>query len=54
MKGLSEVINEQKTERQKAFEENQTIRETISKAVEDYKVKEDEYRKKMDEFNTKI
>lgn len=54
MKGLSEKINEQKAERQKAFEENTKIRETIAKAVDEYKVKEENYKKKMDEFNTKI
>ena len=30
MKGLSDKINEQKAERQKAFEENTAIRETIA------------------------
>ena len=54
MKGLSDKINEQKAERQKAFEENTAIRETIAKAVDDYKVKEENYKKKMEEFNTKI
>ena len=54
MKGLSEKINEQKAERQEAFEANTAIRETIAKAVDEYKVKEEDYKKKMDEFNTKI
>ena len=54
MSELSEEINGQKTERQKAYDVNQEIRVKIQKSIDDYKVKEDNYRNKMEEFNTEV
>ena len=51
---LSEEINTQKVERQKAYDINQEIRTKIQKSIDDYKVREDNYRTKMEEFNSEV
>lgn len=54
MKGLSADLNVRKAERQSKFDTNQEIRDKIQKAIDDYKVKEEDYKKKMEVFNTEI
>lgn len=54
MKGLSADLNTRKTERQSKFDTNQEVRDKIQKAIDDYKVKEEDYKKKMEIFNTEI
>jgi len=54
MKGLSADLNTRKTERQEKFDDNQKIRDKIQSAIDDYKVKEEDYKGKMDVFNTEI
>lgn len=54
MKGLSSQLNEKKTERQDKFDANQEIRNKIQLAIDDYKVKEEAYKGKMETFNTEI
>jgi len=54
MQELSEEINEQKAERQAAYDVNQEIRTKIQKSIDDYKVKEDNYRNVMEGFNSQV
>lgn len=54
MKGLSGELNVKKSERQDKFDANQEIRNKIQKAIDDYKVKEEDYKGKMEKFNTEI
>lgn len=54
MAGLSTDLNDRKAERQKKFEENQEIRTKIQKAIDEYKLKEEEYKKQMEVFNGEI
>ena len=54
MKGLSADLNVRKTERQNKFDTNQEVRDKIQKAIDDYKVKEEDYKKKMEIFNSEI
>lgn len=51
---LQEEINVHKEGRQKAYDENQAIRLQIQKAIDDYKVREENYRGKMEEFNKEV
>lgn len=54
MKELSAELNVRKSERQKKFDTNQETRDKIQKAIDDYKVKEEAYKKKMEIFNDEI
>lgn len=54
MNRLSTDISSNKEDRQKEYELNQEIRNKINKAIEDYKVKETDYKDKMENFNVKI
>jgi hypothetical protein len=54
MTELSEEINIQKEERQKAYDANQEIRTKIQKAIDVYKSREETYRAKMEEFNVEV
>jgi len=54
MKGISDTINTQKEERQTEYDKNQEIRDKISKAIELYKTKEDEFKGKMGIHNENI
>lgn len=54
MNKLSANISETKEGRQKEYEENQAIRTKIQKVIEEYKVKEADYKAKMEVFNEKI
>ena len=54
MSELSGEINVNKEQRQADYDKNQEIRNKIQKAIDDYKVKEDAYKKKMEVYNSKI
>jgi hypothetical protein len=54
MNKLSSDINVNKDSRQEEYEKNQQIRNKISVAIDEYKVNETAYKKKMEEFNEKI
>ena len=54
MKGLSAELNTKKTERQAKFDRNQEVRNKIQNASDEYKVKEEDYKGKMEMFNTEI
>ena len=54
MKGLSADLNDRKVERQKKFDTNQEVRDKIQKAIDEYKVKEEDYKKTMEVFNSEI
>ena len=54
MNKLSADISGTKEDRQKEYEENQAIRSKISKVIEEYKLKESDYKAKMEVFNEKI
>lgn len=48
MKEVQSELDEQKTKRAAEIEENQRLRSLIQKAIDDYRVKEESYRAKMD------
>ena len=54
MSGLSAEIQVSKEERQVEFEKNSEIRQKISTTIDEYKVKEDNFKSKMEEFNVRI
>ena len=54
MKQISDEINDNKDKRQSEYEKNSEWRAKIGKAIDDYKVKEEEYKAAMQEHNVKI
>jgi len=54
MTQLQKNVSEQQNEQKKEYLRNEAIRAKIAKAIDEYKVKEDDYKAKMEVHNQKI